>query len=265
MVARSSPGGDAELVAVHGPAGTPFEWASVTKLLVAVASMVAVEEGTIGLDDEAGPPGSTLSHLLAHASGLPFEGNTPVAAPARRRIYSNTGIEVAAAHVGMVADMPFAQYLKMGVLGPLGMDATPVDGSPAYSGRGPLVDLLALARELLAPRLVSPATLRHATSVAWPGLRGVLPGFGRHDPCDWGLGLELRSHKSPHWTGRANSPETFGHFGQSGSFLWVDPVAGVAVAGLSATAFGPWAKQAWPALSDAVLGALGKGPADAFV
>jgi CubicO group peptidase (beta-lactamase class C family) len=119
---------------------------------------------------------------------------------------------------------------------------------------------VALAGELLAPTLVSPGTLQKATSVAWPGLAGVLPGFGRQDPCDWGLGPEIRDHKAPHWTGSANSPQTFGHFGQTGSFLWVDPTAELAVAGLSSMAFGPWAKHAWPALSDAVLAAFGRGP-----
>ena len=258
VVARPSPTGGPELVAAYGPVDEVFEWASVTKLLVALASMVAVEEGTVGFEDPVGPPGSTVSHLLAHASGLPFEGNQPVAAPGRRRIYSNTGIELAAGHVGFAAGMPFAEYLSAGVLQTLGMAKTGLDGSPAHGAAGPLADLVALAGELLAPTLVSPETLRKATSVAWPGLAGVLPGFGRQDPCDWGLG-RIRNHKAPHWTGRANSPQTFGHFGQTGSFLWVDPTAELAVAGLSSTAFGPWAKRAWPALSDAVLAALGHG------
>jgi len=89
--------------------------------------------------------------------------------------------------------------------------------------------------------------------VAFPGLRGVLPGVGRMDPCDWGLGFEIRGRKSPHWTGSRNSPATFGHFGRSGTFLWVDPEAGLALVGLTDREFGPWALDAWPALSDAVL------------
>jgi CubicO group peptidase (beta-lactamase class C family) len=258
VLARLSPAEGTELLAAAGAADEAFEWASVSKLLVSVASMVAVEEGIVSLEDPAGPPGSTLSHLLAHASGLPFSGDRPVAAPARRRVYSNTGIELAAAHLEKAAGMPFVEYLNMGVLEPLGMRKTVLQGSPAHGASGPLGDLLALAGELLAPTLVSLETVRAATSVAWPGLAGVLPGFGRQDPCDWGLGPEIRSHKTPHWTGSANSPQTFGHFGQSGSFLWVDPVANIAVAGLSSTPFGPWAKQKWPAFSDAVLAACGR-------
>jgi CubicO group peptidase (beta-lactamase class C family) len=261
VVARPSPTGKPEVVTASGAVDEPFAWASVTKLLVSVACMIAVEEGTVSLQDPVGPPGSTLSHLLAHASGLPFEGTRPVAPPARRRVYSNTGIELAAAHVEAAAGMPFGEYLSAGVLQPLGMDKTVLDGSPAHGASGRLGDLLALAGELLAPSLVSAETWHVTTSVAWPGLAGVLPGFGRQNPCDWGLGPEIRSHKSPHWTGSANSPETFGHFGQSGSFLWVDPVAGLAVAGLSSAPFEQWSKEAWPALSDAVLAAYGHQPA----
>ncbi len=102
--------------------------------------------------------------------------------------------------------------------------------------------------------MVATETLHGATSVAFPGLAGVLPGFGRFEPCDWGLGFEVRDAKSPHWTGTRNSPATFGHFGQSGAFVWVDPVAGLACAALSDLPFGPWAVEAWPRLSDAVLG-----------
>ena len=51
----------------------------------------------------------------------------------------------------------------------------------------------------------------------------------------------------------ANSAATFGHFGQSGSFLWVDPAAGLACAALADRPFGEWAAQAWPELSDGVL------------
>ena len=60
----------------------------------------------------------------------------------------------------------------------------------------------------------------------FPGLVGVLPDVGRMDPNDWGLGVELRDAKTPHWTGARNSPRTFGHFGGSGTFLWVDPERG---------------------------------------
>lgn len=238
---------------ITGPAERPFPWASVTKLITAVAIWVATEEGTVSWEDPAGPEGSTLGHLLAHASGLAPDRDAVLAPPGRRRIYSNRGIEVAADHLAAAAGIPFATYAREAVLEPLGMTATRLDGSPAWGATGPLHDLMALAGELLQPRLVGAGTLAVATSVAFPGLSGVLPGFGSQKNNDWGLGPELRDHKSPHWTGMLNSPRTYGHFGRSGSLLWVDPVAGRALVSLSERPFGPWAVDAWPRLSDAVL------------
>jgi CubicO group peptidase (beta-lactamase class C family) len=230
-----------------------FPLASVTKVLTAMAVLVAVEEQTVDLDEPAGPPGATLRHLLAHAAGYPLSGSVPIARPAARRIYSNTGIEVAAALVEERSGIPFDAYLAEGVTGPLGMTGTRLHGSPAWAARSCVDDLLALGRELLAPRLLAPATIAAACTVQFPGLRGVLPGFGRQDPCDWGLGLEIRGHKHPHWTGATSSPRTVGHFGRSGTFLWVDPDAGLACAFLGDLDFGDWALERWPALADAVL------------
>src|SRR5262245_43470950 len=65
--------------AVHGPAGLELRWASVTKPASALATLVAAEEGVVDLDEPAGPPGATVRHLLAHASGLPFHGDVPIA------------------------------------------------------------------------------------------------------------------------------------------------------------------------------------------
>ena len=120
-----------------GAAERAFPWASVTKLLVALSCLVASEEGTVGLDDAVGPPGSTLAHLLAHASGLPFEGLQPVAPPAHRRIYSNTGMELAAEHLEARSGMHFGDYLRVGVLSPLGMNGTFFEGFLPTGPAGP--------------------------------------------------------------------------------------------------------------------------------
>jgi len=237
---------------MHGRRDAELPWASVTKLLTGTALLVAVEEGTADLDEPAGPEGSTLRHLLAHASGLGPEAGPPLMAPEKRRIYSNYGIELAAALVGERAGMSFAEYLRAAVSEPLGLTGA-LHGSPAWGYRGPLDDLLALARELLAPTLVDDKTLTEATAVQFPGLDGVLPSWGRMSPNDWGLAFELRDAKSPHWTGTLASPRTFGHFGAAGTFLWVDPDARLALAVLTDREFGDWAKEAWPALSDAVV------------
>jgi CubicO group peptidase (beta-lactamase class C family) len=244
------------VMAAHGDTLREYRWASVTKLATALACLVAAEEGTIDLDAPAGPPGSTFRHLLAHASGLPLEGASPIARPGERRIYSDHGFDVLGAALAEHADMPFDDYLRESVVEPLELDAR-YDGRPGSGLYGSLDDLVSLGRELLAPRLVAAETLREATGVAFPGLVGVLPGFGRQEPNDWGLGFELRAAKSPHWTGSRNSERTFGHFGRSGTFLWVDPDAQVALACLSDLQFDEWATTAWPELSDAVLSELG--------
>jgi CubicO group peptidase (beta-lactamase class C family) len=241
-------------LAAAGPLDAALPLASVTKLLTAMAVLVAVEEETLGLDDPAGPEGSTVAHLLAHASGLGFDGGR-LAKPGRHRIYSNTGFGVLGELLADRAGMPFETYVTEAVLHPLRMTATRM-GHPAYGAVAPASDLLRLGRELLDPTVLSPAMLNRATSVAFPGLDGVMPGFGRQNPNDWGLGFEIRDGKHPHWTGAANSPRTFGHFGRSGTFLWVDPDAGLACACVTDRDFGPWAAEAWPALSDAVLAAF---------
>ncbi len=233
----------------RGEVDRVFPWASVTKLASAVAVLVAAEEGVVDLDEPAGPPGSTVRHLLAHASGLPFEGHAPIARPGERRIYSNTGFDVLADLLAARAEMPFADYLASVWSG----TGITLDGPAGSGASGTLGDLLVLARELLEPTRLAPETLAEAASVQFPGLDGVLPGFGRQEPNDWGLGFELRDAKSLHWTGLRNSPRTFGHFGRSGTFLWVDPDARLALGCLTDLAFGDWAQEAWPRLAGAVL------------
>jgi CubicO group peptidase (beta-lactamase class C family) len=254
--AHAAVGVTGAIEATHGESSLRFPWASVTKVATAVAVLVAAEEGLVDLDEAAGPPGSTVRHLLAHASGLPFEAGSPIARPGERRIYSNYGFEVAAALVAERAEMPFAEYFAA----TWASTDIELDGSPAWGATGTLGDLLALASELREPRRIAPETLAEATAVQFRGLVGMLPGFDRQERNDWGLGFELRDAKSPHWTGTHNSPATFGHFGRTGTFVWVDPEAGLALACLTDLTFGDWAIDAWPRLADAVLaGVLGGG------
>lgn len=250
---------DGTVAGTHGPTGRRFPLASVTKPLAAYAVLVALEEGAVELDEPAGPSGSTVRHLLAHTSGLAFDEDRPTAEPGTRRIYSNAGFEALGDHLAEATGIPFPQYLREALLEPLGMADTDLPGSPAKDGVSTAADLARFAAELQAPKLLHSSTLDEATTVVFPGLRGVLPGYGNQSPNDWGLGFEIRDHKSPHWTGSASSPRTYGHFGQSGTFLWVDPDAGAACAVLTDRAFGPWAIEVWPTLTDAVLAELRAG------
>jgi CubicO group peptidase (beta-lactamase class C family) len=243
------------VVAEHGDVGHRLGWGSVTKLLASYATLVAAEEGALDLDEPAGPEGSTVRHLLAHASGLAWDSPAPIGKPGERRIYSNTGYLALAEHVAARTEMPFGDYLREAVLVPLGLEAT-LEGDAAGGIVGALGDMLAFGREALAPTLIAPETLAEATRVQFPSLDGVLPGFGRQTPNDWGLGFELRDGKSPHWTGSRNSQRTYGHFGSkpgTATFLWVDPERRLVAAAVADVSFGEWAVAAWPALSDALL------------
>ncbi|MEU2006853.1 serine hydrolase domain-containing protein [Rhodococcus sp. NPDC019627] len=244
---------DEGVIGEYGDQQRVFPLASVTKLLCAYAVLVATEEGAVELDQPAGPEGSTVRHLLAHASGLAFDENRAQTTPGRRRIYSSAGYEVLAEFVTAETSIDFADYLAESVFAPLKMGASALVGPAGHGAESSAGDLGRFAAELLRPALLSRETVDAATSVQFPGLDGVLPGYGSQRPNDWGLGFELRSHKSPHWTGLSNSPRTFGHFGQSGTFLWTDPAAGLACVVLTDRPFGDWAKPLWTEVSDAVL------------
>jgi len=240
---------------VRGDVEHRFGWGSVTKPLVAYATLIAAEEGALDLDEPAGPEGSKVRHLLAHASGLAWDSPEPLGKPGERRVYSNSGYLALAEHIAERAEMPFPEYLRAAVLEPLGLGAT-LEGDAAGGVVGTLGDMLRFGREALEPSLIAAETLAEATSVQFSGLDGVLPGFGRQTPNDWGLGFELRDDKSPHWTGSLNSPRTYGHFGSkpgTATFLWIDPERRLVAAALADESFGDWARAAWPALSDAVI------------
>lgn len=254
--------------AVHtvGDTQHSYRLASIAKPITAWAVLVAVEEGLLSLDTPVGQPGCTLRHLLAHAGGYPFDGPQPINTPGKRRIYSNTGIEMAAAAVADAADMPFEHYLHEAVLEPLGMAATTLRGSPAHAMWSTVDDVVRFTGELVRPRLLSAATAHEATSPVFPDLAGVVPGVGRYSRCTWGLGVEIKGDKAPHWTGPSNSPGTFGHFGGAGTLLWVDVGAlddrAVACIALTDRPFDDWAHEAlrlWPSFSEAVLAEAARG------
>jgi CubicO group peptidase (beta-lactamase class C family) len=244
------------VLARYGDTQQRFALASVTKPLVARAAHIAIEEGVVELDTDAGPPGSTVRHLLAHTAGYSMLSQDIMAKPGQRRIYSNYGFQVLSETIQRVSGIEFGQYLSEAVFEPLGMTDSVLEGGARAAGFGAtstVADLTAFAGDLIRPKIVSPQIHGEATDVQFPGLAGVLPGFGVQRPNDWGLGFEIRDAKSPHWTGSTNSGRTYGHFGQSGTFLWVDPDADLALVVLTDREFGEWTYPLWPALSDEVL------------
>jgi CubicO group peptidase (beta-lactamase class C family) len=240
----------------HGDVERVFELASVTKPLVARAVHVAIEEGVVDLDTAAGPPGSTVRHLLAHAAGLAMHSDRVLAPPGARRMYSNYGFTVLGQTVERESEIEFGEYLGDAVCRLLGMKTTRLDGGAEAAGFGAtstVADLSVFASDLLRPATVSEQLHADATTVQFPGLDGVLPGYGVQRPNDWGLGFEIRDTKNPHWTGARNSPRTYGHFGQAGGFIWADPEFELALVVLTNRDFGEWALEPWPAISDAVI------------
>lgn len=234
--------------------------ASLSKPMAAWATLVAVEEGIVTLDQPVGQPGCTLGHLLAHAGGYPFDGNEPIARPGARRIYSNTGFELAAAAVAEAADMDFAEYLRLAVFEPLDMSSSELVGSAALGVRSCSADMIRFVIEVMSPSLLTAETAADARRVHHPGLSGIVPGVGRYDHCPWGLGFEVRGDKQPHWTGTTNSPRTYGHFGGAGTMFWIDPDVDIGVIALADRKFDEWSEvalRAWPTLSDAVVAEFG--------
>jgi CubicO group peptidase (beta-lactamase class C family) len=237
-----------------------YRIASLTKPMTAWAILVAVEEGVIDLDHPlrhvSAPAGATMRHLLSHAAGFGFDGEQPIAEIERTRTYSNTGIERAAAELEAAAEMPFAEYFDEAIAQPLGLSSTALRGSPAHGVISTLADMIRFVAELRRPTLLAASTVADAIHPQFPDLSGILPGVGRFDQCPWGLGVEVRGAKSPHWTGRANSAATFGHFGGAGTMMWVDPLADVGVVALTDRPFDEWRDDAlrlWPEFSDAAL------------
>lgn len=241
----------------HGDVGRPLALASVSKVLAAITCHVAVEEGSISLDDPAGPDGVTVRHLLAHAGGLPPDGDRePLGPPERRRIYSNIGFEILAEHLEAAAGLSYTDYATAALVDTLGLTGTDLAGSPAHAHTSTVTDLCSVLTAVVTHRLLAESTVEAMTSPAFPDLAGVLPGYGRQDPNLWALGVEIRGTKQPHWTSPDNSPGTWGHFGQTGTFVWFDPDAGdhgLGLVVLTDRDFGPWAVDAWPPLATTVL------------
>ncbi|HEV2427504.1 MAG TPA: serine hydrolase domain-containing protein, partial [Acidimicrobiales bacterium] len=235
--------GGATVVAEAGDLDERRAWASVSKLAVALAMGVEHDAGLHDLAEDAGPPGATIAHLLSHSAGLGLEEGDRTSPVGARRVYSNYGVDLA---VNAVVDgTDPARWLAERVLTPLGMSTSALKGRPSSGVVGSTRDLVTLAEAWLQPDTITQATRDRMIAPFLPGLAGVVPGFGRFDPCPWGLGPEVAGAKR-HWMG-GWPPESFGHFGQSGSLALMNASEGFAVVATAGEAFGSWAVQLWPA------------------
>ena len=207
-----------------------------------------LEEGRARLADALGPAGSTLAHLLAHASGLGLEEGYLMIAPGAKRVYSNYGIDLVATH--LAKDIDVASWITQRVLVPLSLDTTTVAGRAAQGAVGSALDLSQFAREWVTPTLMTSQRRDAMVAPMWPELSGIVPGFGRFEPCPWGLAVEIQGEKR-HWMGDWPS-KSFGHFGRSGALLLANVQEGICVVATSTVAFGPWAHELWPAWTSQV-------------
>lgn len=238
-----------EITLMVGDPDAEFALASVTKPIAAWSILIAADQGKLSLDDDAGPDGSTFRHLLSHSSGLPPSKGKPIAEPGRRRIYSDYGFEVLGDAVAERVGMPIQEWVTSTVFEPLEMDTATLDGAIAYSARATADSLAKFVVELMNPTLIPAELAKEAVTPQFAELAGILPGYGRQDQNLWGLGFSIRGEKNPHWLGSDFSPTTFGHFGQSGSFIWVDPEVQKAGLFLGEKPFSEEHIEIWPDLT----------------
>ena len=98
-------------------------------------------------------------------------------------------------------------------------------------------------------------TLDEATTVQFAGLGAWIPGIGRYDPNDWGLGLELRDRAEP--LDGEPGLRADAHTSAAAPSLWADLDRRLALAVFtptSSSASGPSTRGR--ALSDAVIDEL---------
>lgn len=239
--------GSVERVAEHGDLDEVRDWASVSKLAVAMAFGVEMDWDLHSYTEMVGPQGANFANLLSHSSGLGLEEGDPVVPIATKRVYSNYGVDLAVARI--VAGSSAQTWLDDRVFTPLGMTTTSLEGRAASGVRGSTNDLATFALAWMRSDLLAPATRDRLIRAYLPDLAGIVPGFGRFTPCPWGMGPEIRGDKQ-HWMGDWPA-RSFGHFGQSGALVLVNVDEAIAVVATSTEPFGAWATQLWPSWTSA--------------
>ena len=228
-------------VARSGDVAVPRPWASVSKLVVAMAIGADADDGRCRYEQPVGPTDATLAHLLSHSGGFGLEAEDRMVPVGTRRVYSNIAVDMA---VEAVTDRAPAQWLAERVFDPLTMRESELVGRPASGVVGSTRDLASFAGEWLRATLIRSSTRDRIVSPFLAELDGIVPGFGRFRPCPWGLGPEVRGSKR-HWMGDWPA-DSAGHFGQSGALALFNVREGIAVVATTGEPFGAWAVALWP-------------------
>jgi CubicO group peptidase (beta-lactamase class C family) len=273
-------------------------WFSMTKAVTSVAVAQQWERGALDVDDAVvrhipefaaqGKERVTLRHLLTHTAGLPnadgISDGTPwresraenlariYAAPlayepgTRAGYHAAAGMSVLGEVVARVSGVPFEQYVRDEIFGPLGMDdcwvGMPIDRFEAYGDRIGLMHVTSSGtperlRGIDSPRVASepmPGANGRGPMNQLGRLYETLLGHGerqgvrllspmtvaaisaRHRTemldetfgvvMDWGLGLVVDWYA----TGRYSSRRAFGHGGHQSSVAFCDPEHDLVVA-----------------------------------
>lgn len=210
--------------------------------------------------------------------------------PGKRVGYSNVGIGLLAIVVERLTGRAFPAALHQLVLDPLGIEAylgeepprpvakvgweRPADdhetelesfNSPFWQSLalpwGGLVTTAAGACSLVRAfagtpsGFLPPAILAEAQENQTDRLPGGISFIKEWPHCPWGLGIEVRGDKSPHWTPKTASRASFGHVGSSGTQAWHDPERDVTWAIFGTWIFTDWWQQMGE-IGAAVLGSI---------
>ena len=239
---------------VRNTPDTIFEGGSLSKQFTAMAVQLLAHDGRLSLDDpvrkyipelpDYGKP-LTIRHMLSHTSGLRDWGSIESIAgwprttreythahvleivsrqkslnfdPGTKWSYSNTGFNLAAIIVSRVSGIPFAEFSKQRIFGPLGLTRTSwrddhtriVKGRAiAYSqdngeyhiempfenvhGNGGILttvgDLLTWNENFVTPKIGNPKLIAEMTNVGH---------FNDGKPLEYGLGLFVQDYRGAH-------------------------------------------------------------------
>jgi CubicO group peptidase (beta-lactamase class C family) len=252
----------------HGVIGKSqgrYRLASITKLLTTYVVADAVVGGFVGFEDlVASPqlksPDVTLQDLLSHSSGIRPDELQSIDRH-KKRIYTNEAFDLAGEFLISKLGKDFKEttignLFEDGLNSFLGASFN-FEGTCSASATGTLEDLILLMNEMRNPTYLDFQTHKFLTTPFLPELEGILPGWGNFKRNTFGVGFEIRGNKQPHWTGSVSSPETFGHFGQSGAFIFHDPIKNVSACCLTNQDFSGWAKEEFPKLSNLIYEVCG--------
>lgn len=215
-------------------------------------------------------------------------------APGEILRYSNLGPAIAARAAETAAATPFHDLLQHTILDTMELDDIILRPDKAYDERIAIVQdpsnegtgaesynsaywrktgitwggyfgtplaVLDFAASFLPGRdsALSDESIRAMTTDQAGGAPGGVESMGvRWDPGFWGIGWEVKGDKRRHWTGTKTSHDTWCHWGQAGTLVWVDPTRDLGVAmfaNRTVRTLWPFRPARWSDISDAIVDA----------